>query len=110
MEIEWLNKGFVITALLNIAKYCKQVEKVDVGWCQEITDVGVRELCHACPKLTSLGLMRCDAVTVATSQELAQQFPNIVISTMWLDCFRLFEKAKKAGHNLPIDMKIFDKT
>ena len=52
----------VFSALETLSHHCKQLKTLDVGWCKNITDAGVRQIAENSPNLTYLGLMRCDQV------------------------------------------------
>ena len=60
MLISRCNVMFV--ALISLGAHSKLLEIVDVGWCNAITDHGVKVISSTCPTLTYLGLMRCDKV------------------------------------------------
>ena len=82
---------------MNLARYCKQIEQVDVGWCDGITDYGVTEVSALAPTLRYLGLIRCNAITMATMTELMNKYPHVTYSTLWLDYQRLIAKANADG-------------
>lgn len=86
--------------LEDIAKYCPTLEGLDVGWCHEISDRGVRVVSLACKKLEYFGLIRCDKVTMETMEELVPKFPRINYSTFMLETRRLLQKARKEGYDL----------
>ncbi len=91
----------IVSALLTLGEHCKTLETLDVGWCENMSDEGVVQISDTCHTLSYLGLMRCDHVTIATTENLVTKYPHITYSTMWLDCMRLLERAKKEGHNVP---------
>lgn len=90
------------SALMSLGTHCKTIETVDVGWCKGITDAGVDHISRICPTLKYLGLMRCDRVSIPVTEELVEKYPGITYSSMWLDCRRLLERAKKEGAHLNI--------
>lgn len=77
---------------------CPSLEKLDVGWCTEITVAGAESVSEGCKGLQYLGLMRCDAVARDASESLVERFPGITYSTMWLECERLLARARNAGY------------
>lgn len=69
-----------------------------MGWCQEITDAGIKLVSEKCLKLNYLGLIRCDKVTMETIELLALTYPRINYSTFILESRRLLERARKEGY------------
>lgn len=89
---------YIITGLEALAKHCPTLEALDVGWCQDITDVGIRLVSSQCLKLNYLGLIRCDKVTMETIESLALAYPRINYSTFVLESRRVLERARKEGY------------
>ncbi|XP_062566101.1 uncharacterized protein LOC134228457 [Saccostrea cucullata] len=80
-----------------VGKYTKTLKNLDIGWCQEVTDDGIRNLSATCSSLRYLGLIRCDAVTADAVEELVAQYPHITYSTFILESKKLIERARREG-------------
>lgn len=93
---------FIYSGLEDIAKYRPTLEALDVGWCQEVTDHGVRVMSLACKHLDYFGLIRCDRVTVETIEELVLKYPRINYSTFILESRRLLERARNEGYQFDL--------
>ncbi|KAF5179942.1 F-box protein skp2a [Thalictrum thalictroides] len=50
-------------ALEAIAYNCNQLQTLNLGWCEGITDVGVTSLAYGCPDLRALDLCGCVLIT-----------------------------------------------
>jgi len=72
---------------------CKFLERLDISWCQEVTDEGVKTVLKGCPQLRHLGLVRCDQVSDDTVVQLNQQYPEVFLSTVLTEMNRVFNKA-----------------
>lgn len=46
-----------------IGQCCSQLQSVNLGWCENVTDVGVMSLAHGCPDLRTLDLCGCVLIT-----------------------------------------------
>jgi len=75
---------------------CK-LERLDISWCQDITDQGVRTVLNGCPRLKHLGLVRCDQVNDQTVIQLNQQFPHVFLSTVITEMNRVCSRAGSLG-------------
>lgn len=51
-------------ALLEIGEKCKKLERVDVGWCREVTDFVVNEMMRGCEGLVEVKVWGCNKITV----------------------------------------------
>lgn len=80
-----------------VGKYTKTLKNLDIGWCQEVTDDGIRTLSTTCQSLRYLGLIRCDAVTADAVEELVAKYPQITYSTFILESKKLIERARREG-------------
>ncbi|XP_052694091.1 uncharacterized protein LOC128172335 [Crassostrea angulata] len=80
-----------------VGKYTKTLKNLDIGWCQEVTDNGIRTLSATCQSLRYLGLIRCDAVTADAVEELVAKYPQITYSTFILESKKLIERARREG-------------
>ncbi|KAL3885400.1 hypothetical protein ACJMK2_025463 [Sinanodonta woodiana] len=83
--------------LKNLAKYRPNLEALDIAWCQLVTITGVKALSEACPKLSYLGLIKCDNVQNESMEELVVQFPHIKYSTFMLESRHLIDRARREG-------------
>ncbi|XP_053387495.1 uncharacterized protein LOC123542197 [Mercenaria mercenaria] len=88
--------------LEDIAEYRPTLEALDVGWCQAVTDRGVRVISLACKHLDYFGLIRCDRVTIETIEELVLKYPRINYSTFILESRKLLERARKEGYQFKL--------
>lgn len=50
-----------------IGQYCNHLQSVNLGWCENVSDVGVMSLAYGCPDLRTLDLCGCVLIT-GTSQ------------------------------------------
>ncbi|XP_077213714.1 RNI-like superfamily protein isoform X2 [Tasmannia lanceolata] len=50
-------------ALQAIAYNCRQLQALSLGWCEDVTDVGVMSLALGCPDLRALDLCGCVLIT-----------------------------------------------
>jgi len=46
-----------------IGLYCSQLQILNLGWCENASDVGVMSLAHGCPDLRSVDLCGCVLIT-----------------------------------------------
>ena len=46
-----------------IGHYCNQLQSLNLGWCDTISDVGVMSLAYGCPDLRTLDLCGCVLIT-----------------------------------------------
>ena len=92
---------YFASGLQCLGKHSKHLKRLDVGWCEAITEEGARTLSQSCTTLEYLGLMRCDKISVEESVKLETDFPRIKYSTMFLDCRRLLLSARDNGHLPP---------
>ena len=86
-----------LSALESIAQFSPNIRVVDVGWCQKISNDGVKKISTLCKDLRFLGLMRCDNVTSELMEDLVVRYPRIHYSTAYLDVKRLLDRAKDEG-------------
>jgi hypothetical protein len=59
-----------VAVLEAVAANCPDLEWINLGMCDVITDGGLEAIAAGCPCLTSLGLYRCDEVTDAGIEEI----------------------------------------
>lgn len=53
-----------------IAQNCNQLQSLNLGWCEDITDKGVTSLASGCPDLRALDLCGCVLITGIQSHSL----------------------------------------
>ena len=53
-----------------IGQYCNHLQSVNLGWCENVSDVGVMSLAYGCPDLRSLDLCGCVLITGTSLDEL----------------------------------------
>lgn len=46
-----------------IGRYCNELQSLNLGWCEDVGDVGVMSLAHGCPDLRTLDLCGCICIT-----------------------------------------------
>ncbi|XP_015888519.2 F-box protein SKP2A [Ziziphus jujuba] len=51
------------TALRAIGRYCNQLQSLNLGWCEYVSDDGVMSLAYGCPDLRTLDLCGCVRIT-----------------------------------------------
>jgi len=56
-----------LTSLVNnlqaIGRNCSQLQSLNLGWCENVSDVGVMSLAYGCPDLRTLDLCGCVCIT-----------------------------------------------
>jgi len=57
-----------------IAKYCKQLEFLDLSWCQQITSGPIIDIVCACPNVRVIKLRRIDGITDAVVDAITQAY------------------------------------
>ncbi|XP_030501294.2 F-box protein SKP2B [Cannabis sativa] len=50
-------------ALQAIGRYCNQLQSLNLGWCDNVSDVGVMSLAYGCPDLRTVDLCGCVLIT-----------------------------------------------
>ncbi|RDX70637.1 F-box protein SKP2B, partial [Mucuna pruriens] len=65
------------TALQAIGQYCNQLQFLNLGWCENVSDVGVMSLAHGCPDLRTLDLCGCVLITDDSVIALANKCPHL---------------------------------
>lgn len=88
---------YFFVVLGEVGKYTKALKNLDIGWCQAVTDDGIRSLSATCSSLQYLGLIRCDSVTAEGVEELVEKYPHITYSTFILESKKLIERARREG-------------
>lgn len=46
-----------------IGRYCNEMQSLNLGWCDNVSDVGVMSLAYGCPDLRTLDLCGCVLIT-----------------------------------------------
>lgn len=46
-----------------IGGYCKELQSLNLGWCENVGDVGVMSLADGCPDLRTVDLCGCVCIT-----------------------------------------------
>lgn len=46
-----------------IGRYCSQLQCLNLGWCEDVSDVGVMSLAYGCPDLRTVDLCGCLQIT-----------------------------------------------
>lgn len=62
-----IRSEIILSSLLNnmqaIGLYCSQLQTLNLGWCENVSDVGVMSLANGCPDLRSVDLCGCVLIT-----------------------------------------------
>ncbi|KAJ6405419.1 hypothetical protein OIU84_013388 [Salix udensis] len=76
-----LSKSFKLSAtdraLQAIGRNCSQLQSLNLGWCENVGDVGVRSLAYGCPDLRTLDLCGCVCITDDSVIALANSCPHL---------------------------------
>ncbi|CAC5424421.1 FBXL17 [Mytilus coruscus] len=83
--------------LMGIASHGRNIEKLDLGWCKDITDRGIWAVTENCPALKYLGLIRCDSVSEKGVEAMVDKYPHIQFSTFFMESRKLIQKAIANG-------------
>uniref|UniRef100_A0A6N2MLJ7 Uncharacterized protein n=1 Tax=Salix viminalis TaxID=40686 RepID=A0A6N2MLJ7_SALVM len=70
-------KGATDRALQAIGRNCSQLQSLNLGWCENVGDVGVRSLAYGCPDLRTLDLCGCVCITDDSVIALANSCPHL---------------------------------
>ena len=54
---------FIDGSLQAIGYNCNQLQSLNLGWCEKVSDVGVMSLAYGCPDLRALDLCGCLLIT-----------------------------------------------
>uniref|UniRef100_A0A0E0DRL7 F-box/LRR-repeat protein 15-like leucin rich repeat domain-containing protein n=1 Tax=Oryza meridionalis TaxID=40149 RepID=A0A0E0DRL7_9ORYZ len=60
-----------------IARNCGQLQSLNLGWCEDVTDKGVTSLASGCPDLRALDLCGCVLITDESVVALATGCPHL---------------------------------
>ncbi|CAL1412614.1 unnamed protein product [Linum trigynum] len=64
-------------ALQAIGRNCNQLQSLNLGWCENVGDVGVMSLAYGCPDLRTLDLCGCVCITDDSVIALANRCPHL---------------------------------
>lgn len=64
-------------ALQAIGYNCSELERLNLGWCENVGDLGVTSLAHGCPELRALDLCGCVLITDESVIALANRCPHL---------------------------------
>ena len=81
--ISW-DLGVDNTKLLTIANGLPQLQSLNIGYCHNITDEGIRALATGCTQLQSLNIGGCYNITDAGIRALASGCPQL--QSLNIDC------------------------
>ncbi|KAJ6997993.1 F-box protein SKP2B-like [Populus alba x Populus x berolinensis] len=70
-------KGATDRALQGIGRNCSQLQSLNLGWCENVGDVGVMSLAFGCPDLRTLDLCGCVCITDDSVIALANRCPHL---------------------------------
>ncbi|KAH8515784.1 hypothetical protein H0E87_004290 [Populus deltoides] len=69
--------GATDRALQAIGRNCSQLQSLNLGWCENVSDVGVMSLAYGCPDLRTLDLCGCVCITDDSVIALADRCPRL---------------------------------
>lgn len=55
--------GSCICLLQAISHHCSQLQSLNLGWCESVSDEGITSLAFGCPDLRDLDLCGCVLIT-----------------------------------------------
>uniref|UniRef100_A0A2P2K4I9 F-box protein SKP2A n=1 Tax=Rhizophora mucronata TaxID=61149 RepID=A0A2P2K4I9_RHIMU len=64
-------------ALQGIGRNCSQLQSLNLGWCENVGDIGVTSLAYGCPDLRTLDLCGCVDITDESVIALANGCPHL---------------------------------
>ncbi|CAN1234684.1 F-box protein SKP2A [Linum perenne] len=64
-------------ALQAIGRNCNELQLLNLGWCENVGDIGVMSLAYGCPKLRTLDLCGCVFITDDSVIALANRCPHL---------------------------------
>ncbi|KAF9687134.1 hypothetical protein SADUNF_Sadunf02G0062200 [Salix dunnii] len=64
-------------ALQAIGRNCSQLQSLNLGWCENVGDDGVRSLAYGCPDIRTLDLCGCVCITDESVIALANSCPHL---------------------------------
>ncbi|KAM1151151.1 hypothetical protein COP2_034840 [Malus domestica] len=64
-------------ALQAIGRYCSQLQSLNLGWCEDVSDVGVMSLAYGCPDLRTVDLCGCVLISDDSVIALANRCPHL---------------------------------
>jgi F-box and leucine-rich repeat protein 1 (S-phase kinase-associated protein 2) len=53
----------LVNNLQAIGRNCSQLQSLNLGWCENVSDVGVMSLAYGCPDIRTLDLCGCVCIT-----------------------------------------------
>ncbi|KAB5557262.1 hypothetical protein DKX38_008171 [Salix brachista] len=71
-------KGATDRALQGIGRNCSQLQFLNLGWCENVGDVGVMSLAYGCPELRTVDLCGCASITDESVIALANRCPHLI--------------------------------
>ncbi|KAI5597470.1 hypothetical protein POPTR_002G074700v4 [Populus trichocarpa] len=69
--------GATDRALQAIGRNCSQLQSLNLGWCENVSDVGVMSLAYGCPDIRTLDLCGCVCITDDSVIALANRCPHL---------------------------------
>ncbi|XP_074589107.1 F-box protein SKP2A-like [Curcuma longa] len=84
------------TALQSISHHCSQLQSLNLGWCESVSDKGVTSLASGCPDLRDLDLCGCVLITDESVIALA----NCCLHLRSLDLYYCQNITDKAMYSL----------
>lgn len=84
--------------LTAIGEHCHNLQKLDVSFCNKISNEGVNFVSNKCDKLHFLGLFSCENVETDFLLELEKTYPNILFYCFNLEYNRLIKRASEQGY------------
>lgn len=69
-----------------IGHYCNELQSLNLGWCEHVSDVGVMSLAYGCPDLRTLDLCGCVLITGILFKISAAQI-TVIANCLWYSYF-----------------------
>ena len=87
-----------VSGLTAIGQNCHNLQKLDVSFCNKISNEGVNFVSTKCGKLHFLGLFSCENVETDFLLELEKNYPHILFYCFNLEYNRLIKRASEQGY------------
>lgn len=84
--------------LTAIGQNCHNLQKLDVSFCNQISNEGVNFVSNKCGKLHFLGLFSCENVDTDFLLALEKNYPDILFYCFNLEYNRLIKRASEQGY------------
>lgn len=66
-----------------IGRYCHELQCLNLGWCEEVGDVGVMSLAYGCPDLRIVDLCGCVQITGILHTVEIRKFAHLTVGLIF---------------------------